>query len=181
MKYTYKYNIIFDIWYKIYTLRLNSQITRCMTLFQFFMQNPNKVFWLLQETAIWRGEIKINWDSEGKYSRGRGEPHRYWTFDELLNISGSIRSSCHTLLGRCHDRPCLHGGTCREGWNRSASLTTNKLGRVNVWNFPHLRWPSPPLQWSVEKYLFCFRLLVPYLRVYKVKAFSPFWRPIWLE
>jgi hypothetical protein len=28
---------------------------------------------------------------------------------------GSIRSSCHTMPGRCHDRPCLHGGICTEG------------------------------------------------------------------
>lgn len=32
--------------------------------------------------------------------------------------SGSIRTSCHTMPGRCHDRPCLHGGLCTEGWNR---------------------------------------------------------------
>jgi hypothetical protein len=33
-------------------------------------------------------------------------------------ISGSIRSSCHKMTGLCHDRPCMHGGTCSEGWNR---------------------------------------------------------------
>jgi len=32
--------------------------------------------------------------------------------------TGSIKTSCHTIPGRCHDRPCLHGGTCVEGWNR---------------------------------------------------------------
>jgi len=32
--------------------------------------------------------------------------------------SGSIRSSCHTMPRSCHDRPCMHGGACTEGWNR---------------------------------------------------------------
>ncbi len=31
---------------------------------------------------------------------------------------GSIRSSCHKMPGHCHDHPCMHGGTCTEGWNR---------------------------------------------------------------
>ena len=31
---------------------------------------------------------------------------------------GSIRKSCHTMKGYCHDRPCMHGGSCTEGWNR---------------------------------------------------------------
>ena len=32
--------------------------------------------------------------------------------------SGSIRSSCHMMPRSCHDRPCMHGGSCTEGWNR---------------------------------------------------------------
>jgi hypothetical protein len=32
--------------------------------------------------------------------------------------SGSIRSSCHKMPDQCHDRPCMHGGNCTEGWNR---------------------------------------------------------------
>jgi leucine-rich repeat transmembrane neuronal protein 1/2 len=32
--------------------------------------------------------------------------------------SGSIRTSCHVMPQTCHDRPCLHGGQCSEGWNR---------------------------------------------------------------
>jgi len=31
---------------------------------------------------------------------------------------GSIRSSCHKMPDTCHDRPCMHGGKCVEGWNR---------------------------------------------------------------
>ena len=31
---------------------------------------------------------------------------------------GSIRSSCHRMPEACHDRPCMHGGKCFEGWNR---------------------------------------------------------------
>ena len=41
-------------------------------------------------------------------------------------VLGSIRSSCHAMLGRCHDRPCLHGGTCQEGWNRSDFLSPQR-------------------------------------------------------
>ena len=33
-------------------------------------------------------------------------------------VSGSIRSSCHKMPDQCHDRPCMHGGNCTEGWNR---------------------------------------------------------------
>ena len=33
-------------------------------------------------------------------------------------FTGSIRSSCHKMTGFCHDRPCMHGGKCTEGWNR---------------------------------------------------------------
>ncbi len=33
-------------------------------------------------------------------------------------FSGSIRSSCHKMPGQCNGRPCMHGGSCTEGWNR---------------------------------------------------------------
>ena len=36
----------------------------------------------------------------------------------LFLTTGSIRSSCHKMTGFCHDRPCMHGGKCTEGWNR---------------------------------------------------------------
>ena len=40
------------------------------------------------------------------------------TFITFLLCLGSIRSSCHKMVGFCHDRPCMHGGACTEGWNR---------------------------------------------------------------
>ncbi|XP_071518617.1 neurexin 1 isoform X3 [Panulirus ornatus] len=32
--------------------------------------------------------------------------------------SGSIVSFCHSDGGSCSSSPCMHGGTCREGWGR---------------------------------------------------------------
>ena len=34
-------------------------------------------------------------------------------------FSGSILSSCQSQTPSCSKGACLHGGTCREGWNRA--------------------------------------------------------------
>jgi len=68
-------------------------------------------------TSIWSASLKLGYVGCLKDLVINGADIDVVAYTHEQN-SGSIRSSCHTMLGRCHDRPCLHGGSCKEGWNR---------------------------------------------------------------
>jgi leucine-rich repeat transmembrane neuronal protein 1/2 len=39
--------------------------------------------------------------------------------EKFIVFPGSILSSCQSQTPSCVKAACLHGGTCREGWNRA--------------------------------------------------------------
>ena len=66
---------------------------------------------------------------------------------------GSIRTSCHVMPATCHDRPCLHGGQCREGWNRSGRRQPNYGAEVlkSHWKYLFYKIEERYFLWQIVK------------------------------
>ncbi|TRY78356.1 hypothetical protein TCAL_01738 [Tigriopus californicus] len=67
--------------------------------------------------AVWSSTLRYGFVGCFKDLRVNGSPLDVVFYAHQQDV-GSIRSSCHKMPGQCHDKPCMHGGVCSEGWNR---------------------------------------------------------------